>query len=87
MEIFFYCALWQEGRVRYGRAQVLEVSHCHPRSASTCPQGHPVMSSLIGSAAATACGRPLPGDIPYLLWRYDGPAAAQAYISHMLQLH
>lgn len=31
----------------------------------------PVMSGLIVSAAATACGRPLSGDIPYLLRLYD----------------
>lgn len=47
----------------------------------------PVMSSLIGSAAAMTCGRPLPGDIPYLLWLYDGPAAAEAYITLTLLLH
>ncbi len=40
--------------------------------------GH-VMSSLIGSEAATTFGRPLPGDIPYLLQLYDGSTAAEAY--------
>lgn len=46
------------------------------------------MSSLIGSAAATACGHPLPGDIPYLLWLCDGPAtSAEGYIRHILYLH
>lgn len=52
----------------------------------------PVMSSLIGSAAATACGRPLSGDILYLLWLYDGPpataaATAAAYMTLVLLLH
>lgn len=36
-----------------------------------------VMSSLIGSAAATTCRHPLSGDIPYLLWFYDGLTAAE----------
>lgn len=39
----------------------------------------PVMSGLIGSAMT--CGRLLSGDIPYLLWLYDGPAALHAHAS------
>lgn len=45
------------------------------------------MSSLIGSAAATTCGRPLSGDIPYLLWLYDGPAAAEAYPGYVVSFN
>ena len=44
----------------------------------------PVVSSLIGSADGTACGRPLSGDIPYFNCLYDGPtAAAEACITFL----
>ena len=55
-----------------GRAQVLEVLHCHQKAPVPVLRGGPVMSSQIVSAEAAAYGHPLSGDIPYLLLLYDG---------------
>lgn len=53
------------------RAQVLEVLHCHQKAPVPVLRDGPVMSRQIVSVEAAACGHPLSGDIPYLLWLCD----------------